>query len=385
MNSVETSPIEIKRVQAFAVSVRPPVGPESSLGSMPVRNGLLVALTAQDGVTGWGEIWCNFPPRGNLARLHLLEDVIAPQLIGARFNTYEECRVILEKDFLRMSLHTGEPGPYAHCLAGIDTALADISARRKNLPLYQFLSDKKTDSVPSYASTPNVIELNASLETIIDAGHTGVKLKIGHERSKDRALIDKVFEIADGRLNIMVDANQNWSVESAIETLNALSDYPINFVEEPLLANAPMTEWNVLSQAVKAPLAGGENITSLQSFKNFMELGGLRVVQPDVAKWGGVSGTMDVGRCAAQTGATCSLHWMGTGLGLAASIHTLAAIGGDGLVELDANPNPLRTELGEINLDVTNGQIAVPKGSGIGFIPDPSALKAMTIASFDMS
>lgn len=384
MDSVETSPIEIKRMQAFAVSVRPPVGPESSLGPMPVRNGLLVALTAKDDITGWGEVWCNFPPRGNIARLNLLEDVIAPQLIGTCFDTFQDARVTLEKSFLRMCLHTGESGPYAHCLAGIDTALADIAARRMDLPLSQFLAGKKANSVRTYASTPNVAELNASLEAVIDGGHTGVKLKIGHELSKDRALIDKVFAIANNRLNIMVDANQSWSVESAIETLNALSDYPINFVEEPLLANAPMSEWNALSQAVKAPLAGGENITSLESFRNYMELGGLRVVQPDVAKWGGVSGTMDVGHCAAQAGATCSLHWMGTGLGLAASIHTLAAIGGDGLVELDANPNPLRTELGEINLDVANGQITVPNGPGIGFIPEPSALKAMTIASFDL-
>ena len=111
----------------------------------------------------------------------------------------------------------------------------------------------------------------------------------------------------------------------------------------------------------------------------------LGIIQPDVAKWGGVSGAMDVASTAKAKGATCAMHYMGTGLGLAASLHCLAAINGKGPMELDANPNPLRTELGAINLTVIDGCVAVPDGPGIGFVPDPSALKSMTIAEFDLS
>ena len=77
--------VQIERVQGYALSVRPSVGPVSSLGDMPVRNGVLIAITSSDGVTGWGEIWCNFPPRGSVARLNLLQDVIGPRLLGLTF------------------------------------------------------------------------------------------------------------------------------------------------------------------------------------------------------------------------------------------------------------------------------------------------------------
>lgn len=385
MAYAETDPIVIDRVQCFAVSARPPVGPESSLGRMPVRNGLLIALTTQDGVTGWGEIWCNFPPRGNIARQNLMQDVIAPRLIGTRFASYSECRLALENDLARMMIHTGEFGPFAHCLAGIDTAVADIAARQQGVPLCQFLSGKAPQTVPVYASTPNLAQMEDSVGEIIDMGHTGVKLKIGHGLARDREILSGVATAAKGRLKIMVDANQNWTVSEAIETVSALSDAGLGFVEEPLRADAPLSDWAELAQAVDAPLAGGENITSFQQFHDFISHGKLRVVQPDVAKWGGVSGTYAVGQHAATAGATCTMHYMGTGLGLAASFHVLAAIGGSGLVELDANPNPLRTDLGEIDLAVSGGRVGVPRGPGIGFSPDPDALRAMSVDSFDLS
>lgn len=378
-------PIKIERMQAFAVSATPSFGPISSLGSMPVRNGVLVALTSSDDVTGWGEIWCNFPPRGNLARLHLLQDVIAPHVIGATYAHYSDCRTDLEQICARMAIHTGEFGPFAHCLAGLDTALADIASRSAGLPLSQFLSPNAASQVPVYASTPNVADLENAVDELIAHGHRGIKLKIGLGPTQDLALLDAFKSISNGRLKVYVDANQNWSVAQAVETMTALGDHQIGFVEEPLRADAAMSEWRALSDALDVPLAAGENITSQTAFLDFMEKGGMTVVQPDVAKWGGVSGAISVGANAIQRGATCAMHYMGSGLGLAASLHTLAAIGGTGPVELDANPNPLRTDLGAIDLTVTNGKLSVPTGHGHGFIPNQGALASMAIATFDLS
>lgn len=383
-NAVNTPAIVIDRIEAFALSARPSVGPVSSLGSMPVRNGVLISITSKQGITGWGEIWCNFPPRGNLARLNLLEDVIAPYILGKTYSNYALCRQALESVAARMAIHTGEQGPFSHCFAGIDTALADLAARSVNLPLAHFLSNKPLTKIPVYASTPNVESLEDSLYDIIDADHQGVKLKIGLGKKLDTDLCQRVHTITEGKLNILLDANQSWDVQDAIATLTALSDYSIGFVEEPLRADAPMNQWAQLAAAINIPVAGGENITSKLSFLEFMDQGCMKVVQPDVAKWGGVSGAIEIGKLTESRDVTCAMHYMGSGLGLAASLHTLAAIGGQGMIELDANPNPLRTELGDLNLTVNNGTLQVPPGIGHGFIPDPAALKKLTKASFDL-
>ena len=72
-------------------------------------------------------------------------------------------------------------------------------------------------------------------------------------------------------------------------------------------------------------------------------------------------------------------HVMGTALGSTASIHLLAAGGGSGFVELDANENPLRTDLCDMDLEVTAGQIKVPTGTGIGIIPDAASMRRFQV------
>lgn len=378
------TPMIIERMQAFAVSATPTKGPESSLGSMPVRNGLLLCLTTLDGVEGWGEVWCNFPPRGNLSRLYLLEDVIAPLLVGRTFTDWTSARPALEAELCRMARHTGEAGPFNQCFAGVDTALADIAARHTGKPLSQFLSADATADVAVYASTPDVSRLDVAVEEMVSNGHTAAKLKIGFGLDADVALLERFKTVAGGQLAAMADANQNWSLTEAKGALRALADYDLRFVEEPLASDAPQADWAELAAFSPLPIAAGENISSEQSFHDFATQGGVRVLQPDVAKWGGVSGALAVGRDVLNAGATCAMHYMGTGLGLAASVHVMAAMGCHGPVELDANPNPLRTDLGEIDLNIYDGRMTVPKGDGIGFVPDPGALGAMSVASIDI-
>lgn len=382
---IASSLITIDRVDCYALTARPPVGPVSSLGKMPVRNALLIRITSTDGAIGWGEIWCNFPPRGLLTRMHLLEDVIVPQLIGQQYNYFKDCREKLQPMFTRMAIHTGEYGPFTHCFAGIDTALGDLFAKVADLPLSQFLSTNANSEVYTYASTPNVDDLDNEISSLISTGHKAVKLKIGNGVKTDSTLLKRFMQASNGCLQCFADANQKWSADTAVEELKALAGYPLGFIEEPIRADAPFNDWAKLSAAVDIPLAAGENITSRQSFIDYMDKGKIGIVQPDIAKWGGVSGTYEVGQLAKQRGVKCAIHYMGSGLGLAASIHTLAAIGSDGPVELDANPNPLRTDLGELDLTVTDGKLSVPTGVGHGFTPDENAIKSLSIASFEMS
>ena len=91
--------IKIERVEAYALSVAVENGPVSSLGKFETRNGLLIAITDSQGVTGWGEIWCNFPQRGALGRINLLQDTIVERLLDLEFYKFDEVRPKLELDF----------------------------------------------------------------------------------------------------------------------------------------------------------------------------------------------------------------------------------------------------------------------------------------------
>ena len=349
--------------------------PASSLGTMQDRNGLLVRIEDSDGAFGWGEVWCNFPPHASESRQHLLQTVIAPELIGKSFDRPCDVRPSLERRWTRMATHVGEPGPFGHCIAGIDMAVWDLQARRIEQPLSALLGADPNDSVRVYASTPDPSRAGALATEFAAAGHNAVKLKVGHDPGRDLALVRSVREVLGDGPAIMVDANQSWSPAEAAESINRLAQYDLTFAEEPISALAPMADWVGLAKQTDVPLAAGENICSDASYAEHMAAGALGVYQPDVAKWGGIGGCATVGQQAVEAGFVYCPHFMGTGVGLAASIHLLAAAGGPGFVELDSNANPLRTDLCDLDLTVSDGRVKVPTGPGIGVVPTGEAIQ----------
>ena len=98
------------------------------------------------------------------------------------------------------------------------------------------------------------------------------------------------------------------------------------------------------------------------------------MVQPDIAKWGGISGCWPVIRRAQAAGLRYCPHYLGAGVGLLASGHLLAAAGGDGALEVDANDNPLRTLLSPALDRVDDGWADLGEAPGIGVTPDLAAL-----------
>jgi L-alanine-DL-glutamate epimerase-like enolase superfamily enzyme len=93
-----------------------------------------------------------------------------------------------------------------------------------------------------------------------------------------------------------------------------------------------------------------------------------------VAKWGGVSGCLEAARLALGAGMIYCPHFLGSGIGLMASAHLLAAAGGDGLLEIDVNPNPHRDALVGGALPLVAGSIQLSEAAGIGIEPDWRAL-----------
>ncbi len=96
-------------------------------------------------------------------------------------------------------------------------------------------------------------------------------------------------------------------------------------------------------------------------------------MQPDVGKWGGISGARDVARHATAHGIACCPHWLAGGVGLAASMHLVAALGNEqGYAEVDANPNPLREDV--FPFAVVDGWVTLSDAPGLGVEPDMTKL-----------
>ena len=154
-----------------------------------------------------------------------------------------------------------------------------------------------------------------------------------------------------------------------------LQEFNLAWLEEPLRADRPWSEWRSLQQRLSIPLAGGENIAGREAFAVALAEGVLGVVQPDAAKWGGVTGCIAVARDVLASKRVYCPHFLGGGIGLVASAHLLAGSGGPGWLEVDSNDNPLREDFCGSVADISDGEIELPETPGLGIEPDVKAIE----------
>ena len=129
------------------------------------------------------------------------------------------------------------------------------------------------------------------------------------------------------------------------------------------------------------PLAAGENMITAQDFAHGISRPALDVIQPDLCKWGGISGVLPIAKDIIASGKRYCPHYLGGGIGLAASAHVLAAVGGDGMLEIDSNDNPLRNMV--FAPPVTGGQMTLPETPGLGVADQFANLVASDIGKGD--
>jgi L-alanine-DL-glutamate epimerase-like enolase superfamily enzyme len=363
-----TSSFTIRSIEAlcFRYPLATPV--VTSFGEMRDRPAVFVRAEDSDGDTGWGEVWCNFPSMGAEHRTRLINEMLAPMLIARAVTQPSDIFEQLSAATSVQALQSGEPGPFAQCIAGIDIALWDLFAKRARTPLWRMLGGT-TGRMRVYASGINPAGSLAQAEAAMRRGHRALKLKIGFDEAGDLANLRALRRLAGGGF-LAADVNQGWSIAQALQRAPRLEEFELGWLEEPLRADRPWSEWRSLQKRLTTPLAGGENIAGRENFAAALEAGVLTVLQPDAAKWGGITGSLAVARDTLASKRHYCPHYLGGGIGLLASAHLLAGSGGGGLLEVDCNDNPLREEFCGTVAEIREGEIVLGEMPGLGVEPD---------------
>ena len=357
--------ITLKRVQTFVYRYPLKIPIKTSFGTMNNRPMVLINITDSEGAEGWGEIWCNFPNVGAEHRANLIDSIFAPILVS---RSYENASLIfseLTKATKVLAIQTGEYGPLAQCIAGIDIAIHDLIAKKKVLPIWKMLGGTN-DNVLAYASGINPNQAKEMGQKATSLGFNSLKLKIGFANDLDLSNLTILREIIGDDGHLMADVNQGWSFKDAVATIPLLKKFNLDWLEEPILANLPSEDWKKLSNISSIPLAAGENMMGSNEFKKAIDQRILSVIQPDLAKWGGFSRCLPIAKKIISSGLRYCPHYLGGGIGLLASAHALAAAGGDGILEIDINENPLRTLLIGEMLNTNNGIATLGHNPGLG-------------------
>ncbi len=194
--------------------------------------------------------------RGGSAVRALLEDVIAPELMGREPRDVE---AIWHE--LRTKLHfVGLGGVAAVAIAAADIALWDALAVAAGLPLYRYLGVHRA-SLPAYASAVNLAlstgEVAEQMAGYRGRGFRAVKMKVGKPFREDVERVRAVREAIGDDCELYLDANMAWDVAEAARRLRAFERYDVGWLEEPFPPH-DVDGYATLQRLTATPLAAGD-------------------------------------------------------------------------------------------------------------------------------
>ena len=204
------------------------------------RTALLVQVTTQEGVSGWGEIFCHdaWP-----ALAALVEQVYSPLLVGQDALARE---VIWEKIY-NWSRDYGQKGLTTAARVESILRFGISQARWPGLPISKLMGGSFRDHVQAYATgmyrtehsmdNPQVVADEAA--SYVAQGFRAVKIKIGFGIDRDLAAVRSVRQAIGDSVGLMVDANHAYDAASAISVGKALEPFDIAWFEEPGGARRP--------------------------------------------------------------------------------------------------------------------------------------------------
>jgi D-galactarolactone cycloisomerase len=356
--------LERATLTVLSAPVEDPV--QMSFSQLSARNMVLVELEA-DGVTGLGESWVNYPAWAASERLATLEHGVLPLLADLDVSDPAQVQRDLLARLAPVARQWGAPGPVWQALSAVDIALWDLRARTEGVPVAALLADVDpgpASQVPVYASGVGPAGVEKLCAAALEAGISAVKARVGFGRERDEVTLSRVREAVLAGTQLLVDANQAWSVEQAAEFCDWAAGYGVTWLEEPVADNH-LDDLCALRRRVEVPLACGENLYGLEEFGRYADSGAIGMIQPDLTKSGGF--TVATGLMARlPEGVVVSPHSYGGGIVTAASVHLAAAYPAAAWVELDVHPNPLRDALVRDRFRARDGVIEVPTEPGLG-------------------
>jgi L-fuconate dehydratase len=145
-------------------------------------------------------------------------------------------------------------------------------------------------------------------------GWDAFKIKVGRDLAEDRRRCAIMREAIGPQRRLMIDANQVWEVDQAIEWVRALQEFNPWWIEEPLSPDDILGHARVARAVKPIRVATGEHAHSRVMFKQFLQADGIDVVQVDACRLGGLNEVLAVLLLAAKFGKPVCPHAGGVGL-----------------------------------------------------------------------
>src|SRR6476661_6443598 len=283
--------MKIRDIEVFQVQWAPE--------DKPAQRSAWVRVHCDDGLSGIGEA---SPMQGGLASLGIIAHNLASALIGADPLDH----AVLHDRLLHRFVKLGPEGALTGALAAIDIALWDLKGKLFNQPIYKLLGGAWRTRLPFYASIGgngerSVDQVLRVVEARLKDNPAAVKIRFDNDRTDpdldipgDIAKARAVRRLVGDDFPLAFDANNGYSVGGAIRVGRALEEFGYWWFEEPV-QHYHVKAMGEVAQKLDITVSAGEQTYTLSGLADLIAAG-VRVVQPDIVKMGGVTG---LARCVA--------------------------------------------------------------------------------------
>lgn len=341
-----------------------------SLGAFNYAENIIIRITAGGGISGFGECSPFASINGETIDTgFIIGEKIAKNLIGKVASDPSECLRIMDKTiFGNTSIKSA-----------FDIALYDIAAQSEKQPLYKYLGGKKekkiiTDYTVSIG-TPEKMAVDAL--KIKERGFGIIKVKVGSNGKTDTERIKAIRKVIGNDIALRIDANQGWGKEEAVETLNALAPFGIQFCEEPV-PRWMFMELPEIRKRSSIKIMADESCLDHNDAERLIGISACDYFNVKLGKSSGITNAVKIIRLAESNGMKVQIGgFLESRLGFTASAH-LAYF--SNVVEFYDFDSPMMMEEDPVSGGIIydkNGLVVVPETPGLGAGVDERYLKKL--------
>jgi L-alanine-DL-glutamate epimerase-like enolase superfamily enzyme len=316
----------------------------------------------------------------------LFQQRVAPYFIRKDARTLSH---LVEGVYLHQSNYKLAGIAFWCCVGWIDSAVMDLLGRIAEKPVWELLGGQRREALPVYLSsmrrdtTPQE-EVAWLQERVGITGARAVKVKIGGRMSgnadaspgRSEELIRLARTAFGDDFTLYADANGSYDASHAVAVGQMLEDYGVVMFEEPCPWEAYAQTQHV-TQALRVPVAGGEQDSSWHRFRDMVAHHVVDILQPDLDYNGGFLRTLRVAELAAASGMPVTPHSPRSDANWVTLLHFVPCISNAGPYHEYNADQVGRPVPCEPSMQVLNGEVAVPTGPGLGLTHDPAILKAL--------
>jgi len=342
---------------------------ETSFGTICGRRIALVEVRC-DGISGWGEVTAAEGPFYNSETtdiaLIVLCNFVAPLVLGQNIKTASEVMQLLEP--IR---------GHEMAKAALETALWDVEARQKGLPLWRLLGGTRPEIAcgVSLGIRHDPQELIGAVEKELKDGYQRIKIKI--KPGKDLDFVSAVRKQFP-KTRLMADANSAYRLADA-EFLRKFDAFELMMIEQPLEWD-DMYHHSKLQTLLKTPICLDECIHNPDHAEAALNMGACRIINIKLGRVGGHSHARQIEELCRSRGVPV---WCGgmleTGIGRAHNIAMSTLSGFELPGDVSASQRYWDEDLIEPEVQVTpSGTIRVPTAPGIGYTVRTKRVEQLT-------